>query len=250
MIEAHVLTAIKDATDLAPLVESHGIRLHKQAGRKVGFCPFCQTKQRTPAFAVYRNHYFCYRCEATGNCFRWLMNTQGLTFADAVEYLASVAGIRITTGRVNPGQRAASAEDLAASRWWWKRRIAAVQTALDAIMADGPPDVTDPWADCVSKLLRAAQVIPEAERLQVFRLEVTDAERAEWRSAVAGEKARAALYEGVTVRDWVRETLAAAAHQAESLNIKLDPSEYVARFGAAAYRNAVEQALVVPEITL
>lgn len=189
-----VIAAVIDATDLQALVEQSGMQLRSQHGRRIGWCPWCQ-KPRTPAFAVYRDHYYCHRCEVRGSAFDWLMNTQGMTFREAVEYLASLAGISLTTAKVSRVAKAAADDDLAACRWWWQRRWEATRAALDELMAEGPPeDPDDEWGACVSRMLRYLETTPPAERLRMFRMEVTGADLDAWRKHTAEEKTFAAMW--------------------------------------------------------
>ncbi|WP_107991164.1 DNA primase [Breoghania corrubedonensis] len=56
-------------------------------------CPFHQEK--TPSFHVddRRGHYKCFGCGASGDHFRFLTETEGLSFPEAVEQLAQAAGV-------------------------------------------------------------------------------------------------------------------------------------------------------------
>lgn len=58
-------------------------------------CPFHQEK--SPSFHVddRRNHYKCFGCGAAGDHFRFLMETEGLSFPEAVEQLAESAGVTL-----------------------------------------------------------------------------------------------------------------------------------------------------------
>lgn len=58
-------------------------------------CPFHQEK--SPSFHVddRRNHYKCFGCGASGDHFRFLMETEGLSFPEAVEQLAESAGVTL-----------------------------------------------------------------------------------------------------------------------------------------------------------
>lgn len=58
-------------------------------------CPFHQEK--SPSFHVEdrRNRYHCFGCGASGDHFRFLMETEGLNFPEAVERLADQAGVAL-----------------------------------------------------------------------------------------------------------------------------------------------------------
>jgi DNA primase len=60
-----------------------------------GCCPF--HKEKTPSFKVEneRRTYHCFGCSAGGDAFKWLTETEGLTFPEAVEKLAGEAGVEL-----------------------------------------------------------------------------------------------------------------------------------------------------------
>lgn len=227
MIPTHILDQIKTATDLTPLVESR-IQLRKQSNRRIGFCPFCPAKQRTPAFAVYRDHYYCHRCGANGTAFDWLMQFDGLDFTEAAEHLAARAGISLTGERISRVQRFADAEDAACAEWWWKQRWKMVRRQLDAALSWGPPrppqvtfrwelvwdeeswahvpravwgggacqpgaeSGTEPeeysWADCLGRMLVAIEGMNRMDKLRQFREWVRGSERAEWKAELSMDR--------------------------------------------------------------
>ena len=59
----------------------------------VGLCPFHQEK--SPSFKVEneRRLYKCFGCGKGGDAFKWLTETEGLSFPEAVEKLAGEAGV-------------------------------------------------------------------------------------------------------------------------------------------------------------
>src|SRR5260370_38848019 len=60
-----------------------------------GLCPF--HKEKSPSFKVEsaRRNYKCFGCGASGDAFKWLMETEGLKFPEAVERLAQEAGVTL-----------------------------------------------------------------------------------------------------------------------------------------------------------
>src|SRR6202012_5767616 len=60
-----------------------------------GCCPFHQEK--SPSFKVEneRRTYKCFGCGAGGAAFKWMRETEGLTFPEAVERLAGDAGVEL-----------------------------------------------------------------------------------------------------------------------------------------------------------
>lgn len=63
---------------------------------RVGLCPF--HKEKTPSFHVNdrRGFYHCFNCGAHGDVFRFVQETKGVDFREAVTQLAKSAGIDIT----------------------------------------------------------------------------------------------------------------------------------------------------------
>lgn len=182
MISPATIDAIRQATDVASLIEESGLTLRSASGgRKLGFCPFC-AKSPTPVFNVYRDHYFCHRCRVHGSAFDWLILREKKTFSSAAQYLADRAGIQVDDRPVNRVSVAADKEDTLCARWWWQQRRAAVSAAL----ADAMDDIS--WAECLGRMLRAIDGTSEQDRLQQFRCHVTSAERAEWRGSIAWDR--------------------------------------------------------------
>ena len=90
----NLLEEILRRTDLVQLV-GRRVRLVRKGRVMWGCCPFHQEK--TPSFKVEneRRTYKCFGCGAGGDAFRWLMETEGLTFPESVEKLAGEAGVEL-----------------------------------------------------------------------------------------------------------------------------------------------------------
>lgn len=69
------------------------VRLQKRGREFVGLSPF--NKEKTPSFTVndQKGFYHCFSSGRHGDIFRFLMETEGVSFPDAVERLAAQAGI-------------------------------------------------------------------------------------------------------------------------------------------------------------
>lgn len=64
------------------------VQLHRRGSDLIGCCPF--HSENTPSFHIYQDqHYHCFGCGAHGDIFTYLMETEGLSFPDAVEKLAA-----------------------------------------------------------------------------------------------------------------------------------------------------------------
>lgn len=88
---------IQDLIDRIDIVELIGQRLTlKKAGRDYhACCPFHEEK--TPSFTVSepKQFYHCFGCGAHGNALDFVMNYDHLEFVDAIESLASFAGVDV-----------------------------------------------------------------------------------------------------------------------------------------------------------
>ena len=90
---------VKQSTEIVRLVGEH-VRLKRSGGaRYMGLCPFHQEK--TPSFSVHGGlqFYHCFGCGASGDVFKFVMETERLTFPEAVRRLAERAGIPLPRAR-------------------------------------------------------------------------------------------------------------------------------------------------------
>lgn len=88
------LEEILRRTDLVRLV-SRRVKLQRRGRLFWGLCPF--HREKSPSFKVEneRRNYKCFGCGASGDAFKWLMETEGLHFPEAVERLAQEAGVSL-----------------------------------------------------------------------------------------------------------------------------------------------------------
>lgn len=96
--------AVRERTDLVRLVQQYAAL--KKAGRAFsGLCPF--HTEKTPSFSVDpgKQVFYCFGCGKGGNAFHFLQEIEGLTFPEAVEHLASQAGVTLRYEGISPGER-------------------------------------------------------------------------------------------------------------------------------------------------
>jgi len=86
---------VRESTDIVALVSEH-LALKRVGRRYVGLCPFHQEK--TPSFNVNPEmaRYYCFGCNASGDAISFVRELEHLDFVDAVERLASRAGIQLS----------------------------------------------------------------------------------------------------------------------------------------------------------
>jgi DNA primase len=91
-----LLEEIRRRTDLVQLV-GRRVKLVRRGGGQVmwGCCPF--HSEKSPSFKVenVRRSYKCFGCGAGGDAFKWLMETEGLSFPESVQKLAGEAGVEL-----------------------------------------------------------------------------------------------------------------------------------------------------------
>jgi len=88
------VTDIKNRLDIVEIVSDH-VRLKKVGKNYRGLCPF--HSEKTPSFYVSpdRQTYHCFGCGAGGDIFSFVMAAENLDFREALEMLASRAGVII-----------------------------------------------------------------------------------------------------------------------------------------------------------
>jgi DNA primase len=86
--------AVRQRADLVSVVEER-TSLRKQGATLVGRCPFHE--ERTPSFRVdpAKGLYHCFGCDKGGDAIRFVGETQGLDFTEAVVWLAERSGIAV-----------------------------------------------------------------------------------------------------------------------------------------------------------
>ncbi|MFO0533569.1 MAG: CHC2 zinc finger domain-containing protein, partial [Planctomyces sp.] len=87
---------VRSSTNLVDLVAETVTLKPLHGGRQfVGLCPFHD--DHNPSFYVYpdRQSYRCWVCQQGGDCFRWVMEIEKLSFPEAIESLARRARLEI-----------------------------------------------------------------------------------------------------------------------------------------------------------
>lgn len=135
-IPRHLIDEIRMRTDLVAVVERH-VKLKRRGSSYVGLCPFHQEK--TPSFNVIpaKHLYHCFGCNAGGDCFRFLMEIEGLSFVEAVRELAGQAGVTVEERELSPEEHRALRER--ASRYDALDHAARLWTAVLMTHQQGEP---------------------------------------------------------------------------------------------------------------
>jgi DNA primase len=97
---------VRDAVDFVELVGARTELRRAGARRLTGLCPFHE--ERTPSFGIdpVEKLYHCFGCGTGGDVFSFVMATEGLDFAAALESLAERYGVELEREAEDPGEAA------------------------------------------------------------------------------------------------------------------------------------------------
>ena len=97
---------MRDAVDIVELASAKTELRRSGADAFKGLCPFHE--ERTPSFSVSpsKGAYYCFGCQAGGDGFDFVMQTEGVDFAAALELLAERYGIQLELEDEDPKELA------------------------------------------------------------------------------------------------------------------------------------------------
>ena len=113
LIKDEDIATVRERARIDEIISEHVTLRNAGGGSMKGLCPFHDEK--TPSFHVTpsRGYSHCFGCQAGGDVIKFVMEVEGLGFADAVERLADKVGIQLRYSegdapgpRRDPGQRA------------------------------------------------------------------------------------------------------------------------------------------------
>lgn len=75
------------------------MNLSRKGANWTGCCPFHQEK--TPSFHVTpaKSNFYCFGCQAGGDVFKFVMESRGVSFRDAVQIVAESCGMSLPEGK-------------------------------------------------------------------------------------------------------------------------------------------------------
>ena len=137
---------VRSRIDIVDLVGQR-VRLKRTGKNWTGLCPFHE--DRNPSFSVSPDigRYKCWSCDASGDVFTWVMETQGVEFREALEILAKQAGVELTRGAHQDHTRRRRMTDaMAVALAFFKQQLQASQAAKDYCKLRGlDDDVVAAW---------------------------------------------------------------------------------------------------------
>jgi DNA primase len=93
---------VRDAVDFVELVSARSELRRAGSARYEGLCPFHD--ERTPSFGIdpVQKVYYCFGCQAAGDVFTFVQETEGLDFKGALELLAERYGVELEREQEDP----------------------------------------------------------------------------------------------------------------------------------------------------
>ena len=93
---------VRDAVDFVELVSARTELRRAGPARYEGLCPFHE--ERTPSFGIdpAQKVYHCFGCQASGDVFTFVQETEGVDFKEALELLAERYGVELEREREDP----------------------------------------------------------------------------------------------------------------------------------------------------
>ena len=124
----HFLDDLRARLSLVEIIGRH-VKLIRRGREWLGSCPF--HNEKTPSFTVNedKGFYHCFGCQAHGSVFDFVMQREGLSFPEAVERLATEAGMqmppRSPEAEAQDKVRASLYDAMAFAAEWFQGRLAA-----------------------------------------------------------------------------------------------------------------------------
>ena len=105
LIKKTSIEEVVAAADMVDVVQGR-TQLRKSGARWVGLCPF--HSEKTPSFGInpVEKLFYCHGCHKGGDLITFVRETEGLDFAQAVEWLADRTGTQLEYEETSPAQEA------------------------------------------------------------------------------------------------------------------------------------------------
>lgn len=117
------------------------VKLIRRGGEYIGLCPF--HSEKTPSFTLNEGKglYYCFGCGAGGTSINFVMQTEGLSFRESIEKLATELGIDIPTVRGVDSQKQQIISGLygileIAAEWFEKQLSSSAGTSVRRYLED------------------------------------------------------------------------------------------------------------------
>lgn len=109
MIAPETIDRIREQANLAAVI-GESVKLERRGRSLLGLCPF--HKEKSPSFHVNedRGFYHCFGCKSSGDVFKFVQETEGLSFIEAVRSLGERMGIEVENDLSSEEQKQRAAE--------------------------------------------------------------------------------------------------------------------------------------------
>lgn len=125
-IPEEVVEEIVAASDILGVVSQYVQLTKKSSNNYFGLCPFHHEK--TPSFSVSptKGIFYCFGCHAGGNVVTFIQRMEGLSYPEALRYLADRAGILIPEAQGQRSQKSKNLEEILVetARYYYKSLMA------------------------------------------------------------------------------------------------------------------------------
>ncbi|MFC7393318.1 DNA primase [Scopulibacillus cellulosilyticus] len=103
-IQEETIEKIRKSLDIVDIIGEY-VQLKKQGKSYSALCPF--HNERTPSFSVSpdKQIFHCFGCHMGGNIFTFIMEIEGLSFPEAVQFLAEKAHIELADSQIQDKQK-------------------------------------------------------------------------------------------------------------------------------------------------
>ncbi len=125
VIAPETIDKIRAQANLAEVI-GQSVKLERRGRNLIGLCPF--HKEKSPSFNVNeeRGFYHCFGCKASGDVFKFVQETEGLNFMEAVRSLAERIGIEVRDDLSSDERRQQEAERRREKSYYEVNQTAAV----------------------------------------------------------------------------------------------------------------------------
>ena len=91
---------IKSVADIVSVIGDY-VELKRAGSNYVGLCPF--HNEKTPSFSVSpsKGIFHCFGCGVGGDVISFIMQKEGMSYPEAIKFLADKLGILVETNEVN-----------------------------------------------------------------------------------------------------------------------------------------------------
>ncbi len=105
------------------------IKLTRKGREHLGLCPFHSDRKPSLTVSDEKGFYHCFSCQAHGDVFDFVMETEGLNFREALEQLAGLAGLEVPAptpdGAEHAKRRASLIDAMEIAAGWYESQLAA-----------------------------------------------------------------------------------------------------------------------------